>query len=79
MGANTTEAQAVQSRKDFISKMSISSKETKEANYWLKLLEASDYLYGFQKKNLLMSKSMAIMKIITKIVKSSREKVKVGY
>ena len=71
IGANTTEAQAAQSRKDFISKMSIASKEARETNYWLRLLEASDYLDDFKKKAILMSESIAIMKIITKIVKTS--------
>lgn len=71
IGSNTAEAQAAQSRKDFISKMSIASKEARETNYWLKLLEASDYLDDFKKKDLLMSESIAIMKIITKIVKTA--------
>jgi len=50
IGANTAEAQAAQSGKDFISKMSIASKEARETNYWLQLLEASEYLSGFKKK-----------------------------
>jgi|SRR5699024_4962935 len=42
IGANIEEATAAQSRKDFLSKMSISSKEARETNYWLKLLDKSD-------------------------------------
>jgi len=34
IGANVEEATAAQSRKDFIFKMSISSKEARETNYW---------------------------------------------
>jgi four helix bundle protein len=41
IGANTVEAQAAQSRRDFLSKMSIASKEARETKYWLCLLEKS--------------------------------------
>ena len=41
IGANVEEATAAQSRKDFISKMSIASKEARETNYWLRLLKDS--------------------------------------
>jgi four helix bundle protein len=43
------EAIAAQSRKDFISKMSIASKEARETRYWLRLLNTSklvDLNYG---------------------------------
>ena len=39
IGANVQEAEAAQSRKDFISMMSIASKEARETSYWLRLLE----------------------------------------
>lgn len=38
IGANVNEAQAAQSKKDFVSKMSIASKEARETKYWLDLL-----------------------------------------
>ena len=38
IGANINEAQAGQSRNDFIAKMSIASKEARESIYWIKLL-----------------------------------------
>ena len=41
VGANVEEAQAAQSTADFVSKCSISLKEARESNYWLRLLEAS--------------------------------------
>ncbi|MBN2772990.1 MAG: four helix bundle protein [Prolixibacteraceae bacterium] len=41
IGANIEEASAAQSKKDFISKMSIASKEARETRYWLKLLNES--------------------------------------
>ena len=42
IGANVEEATAAQSKRDFISKMSIASKEARETKYWLRLLEDSE-------------------------------------
>lgn len=44
IGSNVEEALAGQSRADFLSKMSIASKEAREANYWLRLLRDSKLL-----------------------------------
>lgn len=44
IGANIEEAIGGQSRKDFISKMSIAYKEARETHYWLRLLRDSDIL-----------------------------------
>ena len=42
IGANVEEAIAGQSKKDFLSKLSISLKEARETAYWLRLLAESD-------------------------------------
>jgi four helix bundle protein len=42
IGANVTEATAGQSRRDFLAKMSIASKEARETKYWLELFKESD-------------------------------------
>ena len=73
IGANVEEAIAGQSRKDFISKMAIASKEARETRYWLRLLEKSklvdiDYS-GY------LSSVEHIINILTKIVKTSQEAV----
>ena len=44
IGANVNEAQAGLTKKEFISKMSIASKEARETKYWIKLLVKTDYL-----------------------------------
>ena len=44
VGANTEEAQAVQSKPDFISKNSIALKEARETHYWLRPLIAAKVL-----------------------------------
>ena len=44
IGANLSEAQSAISRKDFLSKLYISLKETSESMYWLTLLHRTDFL-----------------------------------
>ena len=42
VGANAHEAQAAQSRADFIAKMSIAHKEARESSYWLRLIDEAE-------------------------------------
>ena len=67
IGANIEEAQAAQSKKDFISKMSIASKEARETLYWLKLLKYGGYLT----KDEILADSNELIRLLTSIVKSS--------
>jgi four helix bundle protein len=39
IGSNVEEAQAGQSRRDFLSKMAVASKEARETRYWLRLID----------------------------------------
>jgi len=71
IGANVQESQAAQSKADFISKMSIASKEARETKYWLRLLTKSGYLNGYSKKAETLAEVDSIINIITKIVKTS--------
>ena len=73
IGANVEEAQAGQSKADFISKMSIANKEARESKYWIRLLSQSNYLNDFDKKDDLLSEINNIINIITKIIKTSKE------
>lgn len=72
IGANVEEAIAAQSRKDFISKMSIASKEARETHYWLRLLRDAEYLERATAEALLVD-SDELIKLLTAIVKTSRE------
>ena len=72
IGANVREAVYAQSRKDFISKMSIALKETSETEYWLELLFKTEYLTNEQ-YNSIKADCSEIAKILTAIVKSSKE------
>jgi four helix bundle protein len=71
IGANIEEANAAQTKKDFISKMSIASKEARETKYWLRLLNKSQ-LVKLNYHSYLQSVEH-IINILTKIVKTSQE------
>lgn len=72
IGANISEAQQGQSKADFVSKMSISLKETAETKYWLRLLHATEYLT--EKEYLsLNGDCVEIEKMLTRIIKSSKQ------
>jgi four helix bundle protein len=73
IGANIEEAIAAQSRKDFIHKMSISSKEARETAYWLKLLQKSD-LTNID-VSLYLNEIDQIIRIITSIIKTSQSSI----
>ena len=75
IGANVHEAQAAQSKKDFISKMAVASKEARETEYWLRLLDKSGYLSNFDQKEPVFSEAFSLRKILTKIVKTLRESI----
>lgn len=72
IGANVEEAQAAQSKKDFIAKLSISAKEARETRYWLKLL--NDTELSTIDVQPLLNDVTEIINIITKIIKSSQDK-----
>lgn len=71
IGANVAEAGAGQSKRDFIAKMSIASKEARETRYWLKLLNKSKLISTDLSEYL--DEIEQIIKILTKIVKTSQE------
>ena len=73
IGANVEEAIAAQSKRDFISKMSIAAKEARETRYWLRLLEKSN-LVVLDFSSYLISIEH-IINILTKIVKTTSEKI----
>jgi four helix bundle protein len=70
IGANVEEALAGQTKKDFIAKMSIASKESRETSYWLRLLQASNLANLSYEKYL--KEINDIVNILTAIVKTSQ-------
>ncbi|MBU1087599.1 MAG: four helix bundle protein, partial [Candidatus Omnitrophica bacterium] len=73
--ANVEEAQGASSKKDFTNKMTISKKEARETRYWLKLIKDSALLKVANVEELL-NECDEIVKILTAIVKTSKENMK---
>ena len=73
VGANVSEAQKAQSTKDFISKLSIASKEAEESRYWIRLLVATGYLEESAGKTLLRD-AEELIRILTSSVKTAQKK-----
>jgi len=71
VGANVEEAQAGQSKADFISKLSIANKEARETLYWLKLLSATEIIQE-SKLTELTSEANELIAILTTIIKNAR-------
>ena len=71
IGANIVEAQQAQSRADFISKLSIALKEAAETDYWLRLLNASDYLTELEYSSIIAD-CKELERMLTSIVKTTR-------
>jgi len=68
LGSNYEEAQAAESGNDFIHKIGIVLKETRESNYWLRVLNAiqSDSYKDEKFKNIL-NESFELKKIFTSV------------
>jgi four helix bundle protein len=77
IGANYEEAQAAESKKDFVHKIGISAKESRETTYWLKMTQK---LYEDSEKNIDILKKIdeanELKKIFTSIKISSQKNIK---
>lgn len=71
IGANVAEAQQAQSKADFVAKLNIALKEASETKYWIKLLNATDYLSA-NESNSILSDCVEIEKILVSIIKTSK-------
>ncbi len=74
IGANVHEASAAFSKKDFAHKMSIASKEARETQYWLALLDKSKLVrcdLGYYKEEI-----GNIVNIISAIVKTTQNNLR---
>lgn len=72
IGAIIREGIDAQSKKDFLSKMNIALKESKETQYWIELLIASEYL---DKDLNVINDCIEISKILTSIVKTTKNSI----
>jgi four helix bundle protein len=71
IGANVEEALAGFSRRDFVAKMSIASKEARETHYWLRLIQDSRVLSPGLVSPLLEDADQ-LLRILTAIVKTGQ-------
>lgn len=75
VGANLEEAQAGQSRADFLSKCSIACKEARETHYWLRLLTGAGVAKP-ERVAALLNECDQLIAILTTIVKRVRQNTK---
>lgn len=74
IGANIEESIGGQSDADFISKLSIAYKEARETVYWIRLLQATEYLTETQSKSLLTD-AEELCRILGKILITTKQKL----
>lgn len=74
IGANINEAQYGQSKADFISKLQIALKETAETEYWLHILQKSDYI-DEQQASSLLNDCLEIKRVLISSVNTAKSGV----
>ncbi len=72
IGANVEEAIAAESRRDFVHKMALASKEARETVYWLRLLSDSDLVPDLDASKELGS-AQELVRLLTSIVKTTAQ------
>lgn len=73
VGANVEEADAAESRRDFVHKMKIAHKEAREARYWLEIVQAA--LLDDDEIRALIQESNELIRILQAIVRSAAKKL----
>ena len=72
IGANINEALSSESKKDFVHKLGIALKESRETSYWLNLLKDSEYITD-QQFNELATECNALIRILSSIILTTIE------
>lgn len=72
IGANVSEAEKAQTKADFYAKMTIALKEANETDYWLRLLNATDFLTE-QEFESLRKDIKEIISILVSITKTTKQ------
>jgi len=71
VGANYIEANEALSKKDFLMRIKICRKESKESRYWLKLIETNDDLKLEKERLELIKEAGELMNIFGSIIRKS--------
>ncbi|MBI3123951.1 MAG: four helix bundle protein [Ignavibacteriales bacterium] len=72
IGANVSEAQSAPTKKDFINKLSISLKESRETEYWIRLLKETEII-NQQEYDSLIKDCDELERLLTSSIKTARE------
>jgi four helix bundle protein len=75
IGANVSESQSAFTKKDFINKLGIALKESRETEYWLKILKGAEFI-TIKEFNSLYNDCEELSKLLTRIIKSSKNNLK---
>ena len=74
IGSNYEEAQAAESKKDFIHKIGVVSKESRESHYWLRIIKPiADSKVESEKLEYLLSEATEFKKIFVSIRLSAQQ------
>lgn len=73
VGANVQEADAAESRSDFIHKLSIALKEARETRYWLALIDSTVLSHNSEVQTLIQE-STELTKILFTIIANARKR-----
>lgn len=71
IGANVSEAQSAVSKKDFINKLSISLKESRESDYWLKVFHRTEIINDTEYESLIKDCD-ELERLLTSSIKTAR-------
>ncbi|MEW6078225.1 MAG: four helix bundle protein [Thermodesulfobacteriota bacterium] len=74
IGANIEEAIGGQSKKDFLSKMSIAYKEARETHYWLRSLRDSDII-GAEHADSVIEECNELLRLSGSIIRTTKSKI----
>ena len=72
VGANYREANESLSKKDFIMRIKISRKESKESSYWLRLIHETNNLNNTEDIKSLIQEANELTKILSSILEKSK-------
>jgi len=72
VGANVEEADGAESKRDFVHKMSIARKESRESRYWIRIIRAS--IANNDEWAALQQESEEITRILSAIINSAQRK-----
>lgn len=77
IGANLAEAESAISKKDFLAKVYIALKESRETKYWLDLLYRTNYLAKKQYESI-SSDADEMFRLLNAITKTTKENLEKG-